>query len=178
LGHKSGDPSTDNDGAGLLIGAVYFNTTNAKLLIYTSSGWVGTALPSASVVASFNGRTGSVVPVSGDYDIAKITGLQTALDGKAPLTSPALTGAPTAPTAGPTTNTTQVATTAFVQALAGGRAPLDSPAFTGTPTAPTATAGTNTTPGGDHGLRAGRPRWQGEHLTRTREATLPIFRMS
>ena len=33
----------------------------------------------------------------------------------APLASPALTGTPTAPTAGSTTNTTQIATTAFVQ---------------------------------------------------------------
>ena len=35
----------------------------------------------------------------------------------APLASPALTGVPTAPTAAPGTNTTQVATTAFVEAL-------------------------------------------------------------
>ena len=34
---------------------------------------------------------------------------------KAPLASPAFTGTPTAPTAAPGTNTTQVATTAFVQ---------------------------------------------------------------
>ncbi len=37
------------------------------------------------------------------------------LDLKAPLASPALTGVPTAPTATGTTNTTQIATTAFVQ---------------------------------------------------------------
>jgi hypothetical protein len=37
---------------------------------------------------------------------------------KAPLLSPALTGAPTAPTAAPGTNTTQVATTAFATQLA------------------------------------------------------------
>lgn len=40
------------------------------------------------------------------------------LAGKAPLASPALTGTPTAPTADPGTNTTQVATTAFVMANA------------------------------------------------------------
>ena len=38
-----------------------------------------------------------------------------ALALKAPLASPALTGTPTAPTAGSTTNTTQIATTEFVQ---------------------------------------------------------------
>ena len=41
---------------------------------------------------------------------------QTALDLKANLASPALTGTPTAPTATAATNTTQIATTAFVRA--------------------------------------------------------------
>ena len=44
------------------------------------------------------------------------TATQTALNLKAPLDSPALTGVPIAPTAPPGTNTTQLATTAFVQA--------------------------------------------------------------
>jgi len=43
------------------------------------------------------------------------TATQTALDLKAPLASPTLTGTPTAPTAAAATNTTQVATTAFVR---------------------------------------------------------------
>ena len=43
------------------------------------------------------------------------TAQQTALDLKANLASPALTGTPTAPTAASNTNTTQVATTAYVQ---------------------------------------------------------------
>ena len=47
--------------------------------------------------------------------ISKVTNLQTSLDAKAPLASPALTGTPTAPTAATGTNTTQVATTAFVK---------------------------------------------------------------
>ena len=68
--------------------------------------------------------------------------IQTQLNAKAPLASPALTGTPTAPTATALTNTTQIATTAFVLASS---APLASPAFTGTPTAPTASVGTNTT---------------------------------
>ena len=40
---------------------------------------------------------------------------RSALEQKAPLESPALTGTPTAPTASNGTNTTQIATTAFVQ---------------------------------------------------------------
>jgi len=53
--------------------------------------------------------------------------------------SPTFTGTPLAPTASAGTNTTQLATTAFVQ---GEKA---SPTFTGIPLAPTADAGTNTT---------------------------------
>jgi Repeat of unknown function (DUF5907) len=93
---------------------------------------------------------------------------------KAPLASPAFTGTPAVPTAAVDTNTTQIASTAFVlgQAAAAtpvvdgtgaagtstryaradhvhptdtSRAPLASPTFTGTPLAPTATANTNTT---------------------------------
>lgn len=60
----------------------------------------------------------------------------------APTNDPAFTGTPTAPTAAAGTNTTQIATTAFVQ----GELPsFASPTFTGTPAAPTAAQGTNTT---------------------------------
>ena len=58
---------------------------------------------------------------------------------KAPLASPNFTGIPLAPTANAGTNTTQLATTAFVQGI------LSGPTFTGVPAAPTASAGTNTT---------------------------------
>ena len=46
-----------------------------------------------------------------------VKALQAALNLKANLASPALTGTPTAPTAVSTTNTTQLATTAFVQTV-------------------------------------------------------------
>lgn len=96
------------------------------------------------------------------------------VDGLAAKASPALTGTPTAPTAAVDTNTTQIATTAFVVGQAGGNTPVmngaaavgtatrfsredhvhasdtskanvASPTFTGTPAAPTAAADTNTT---------------------------------
>lgn len=63
----------------------------------------------------------------------------------APLVSPAFTGVPTGPTAAFGTNTTQLATTAFVEASDANLAPISSPTFTGTPAAPTAAPGTNTT---------------------------------
>ena len=50
------------------------------------------------------------------HAIDDMAGLQAALDAKAPLTSPTLTGVPLAPTAAAGTNTTQIATTAFVAA--------------------------------------------------------------
>lgn len=59
------------------------------------------------------------------------------------LASPTFTGTPAAPTAAVDTNTTQIATTAFV--VGQGYAKLASPALSGTPTAPTAAVGTNTT---------------------------------
>lgn len=56
------------------------------------------------------------------------TAQQTALNLKANLASPALTGTPTAPTAAPGTNTTQIATTAFVTASGDVSAKIAGPA--------------------------------------------------
>jgi len=77
------------------------------------------------------------------------TATQTALDAKAPLASPALTGVPTAPTAASGTNTTQLATTAFVTAATGSFLPLAGGTMTGSIQGATLNlnnnAGTNTT---------------------------------
>lgn len=77
-----------------------------------------------------------------NYLVGVTSAIQTQFTAKAPLASPTFTGTPAAPTAAGGTNTTQIATTAFV---ATSFAPLASPALTGTPTAPTAAGGTNTT---------------------------------
>ena len=44
LGTKSSDPSVDNDGATLLDGALYFNTTNNVMMVYDlgNTSWVRT----------------------------------------------------------------------------------------------------------------------------------------
>lgn len=68
--------------------------------------------------------------------------IQTQLNLKAPLASPALTGNPTAPTQSVGNDSTRIATTAFIN---NEFAPLASPALTGVPTAPTASTGTSTT---------------------------------
>ena len=98
------------------------------------------SIPTAKInldIQNVNNTSDANKPVS--------TATQAALNLKAPLASPALTGVPTAPTATLGTNTTQLATTAFVTTADALKAPLVSPALTGVPTAPTATLGTNTT---------------------------------
>ena len=69
--------------------------------------------------AGITGKPTSFTPASHSHPISQVTGLQTALDAKAPLASPVLSGTPTAPTAAAGTNTTQLATTAFVAAAIG-----------------------------------------------------------
>jgi hypothetical protein len=119
------------------------SVSNGQVLKYDSAQGLWVNGTDSSGVA-WGGITGT---------LSNQTDLQTALDAKAPLASPALTGTPTAPTAAVDTNTTQVATTAYVigqgylkSATASSTyAPLASPSLTGTPTAPTAAAATNTT---------------------------------
>jgi len=59
------------------------------------------------------GNSGKIV--KGAEIDTEFTAIASAISSKADLNSPALTGTPTAPTASAATNTTQVATTAFVQ---------------------------------------------------------------
>jgi hypothetical protein len=75
-----------------------------------TTAFVTAALASAGGVTSYNGRAGVVVPIAADITAA----------GGALLAGPTFTGVPAAPTATAGTNTTQLATTAFVQAAAGG----------------------------------------------------------
>ena len=80
--------------------------------------------------------------ISGSDFNTEFTTIRTAINSKADIASETLTGTPLAPTAAASTNTTQIATTAFVDASFAKKA---SPALTGTPTAPTAATSTNTT---------------------------------
>jgi 6-phosphogluconolactonase (cycloisomerase 2 family) len=110
------------------------NTTKLATTAFVATAIAG----SGAGVSSFAARTGAVIPSSGDYSVAQVT-------GAAPLASPTFTGTPAAPTQTQGDNSTKLATTAYVDTGLGSKAPLANPAFTGTPTAPTATAGTNTT---------------------------------
>lgn len=80
---------------------------------------VGPASAVADNIAVYNAGTGKLIKDGGAAISALATTANLAL--KAPLASPPLTGTPTAPTAAVGTNTTQVATTAFVQSSLTGR---------------------------------------------------------
>jgi len=122
--------------------ASYIHQLNASYPSATDTAYEGDdhiRLLKTCVKGSFPSLTGPVL-VS-DTVLNYLSGLNsnimTLLAAKAPLASPVLSGTPVAPTAGAATNTTQIATTAFVQAQKA------SPVFTGTPTAPTPTTGDN-----------------------------------
>ena len=84
-------------------GVEFFSVGTASL-----ADWIPRASAGATIVNSFNGRTGSVLPQSGDYTKAQVglsnvdntsdlnkpisTATQTALNLKAPLASPTFTG--------------------------------------------------------------------------------------
>jgi hypothetical protein len=131
---------------------------------------VGNAQLASMAANTLKGNSGTIS--QGPADLS--TGQVMTMLGAAPLASPTFTGTPAAPTPGANTNTTQLATTAFVVGQAGtatpamdsvaavgtsllyarqdhvhasdtSRAPLASPAFTGAPTAPVPGTADNST---------------------------------
>jgi hypothetical protein len=107
-------------------------------LVYNGTQWVSASCSASAPVTSVFTRTGAVAATSGDYTVSQVT-------GAAPLASPALTGAPTAPTQTAGDSSTDIATDAFVATAITPLAPLASPTFTGTPAAPTPTTSDNST---------------------------------
>jgi hypothetical protein len=89
-------------------------TTSKQFLSQTGTGTVSAA-PVWSSLSKTDVGLGNVDNTS-DLNKPVSTATQTALDLKANLASPTFTGTPTAPTATAGTNTTQIATTAFVLA--------------------------------------------------------------
>ena len=75
-----------------------------------------TGVIAANDLAAFADASGQVIKALKAADLPVSTATQTALNLKANLNSPGLTGVPTAPTAEAGTNTTQIATTAHVLA--------------------------------------------------------------
>ena len=107
----------------LLDGSVAGTIVNSKAVVYGAAGQVnattlqiaGTSITAtAAELNTLDGITATVTELN--YTDGVTSAIQTQLDAKAALASPALTGTPTAPTAAAGTNTTQLATTAFVNA--------------------------------------------------------------
>ena len=156
-----GDIAIRADGAGTFI--------LHALPASTIGNWLLMNAPT-DVVTSVNTRTGAIVLTATDVGLANVTN-----ESKATMfTAPTFTGVSAAPTAAVNTNTTQLATTAFVIGQAATVAPvmdgvaavgtsttfarqdhvhasdtvkanLASPTFTGVPAAPTAVVDTSTT---------------------------------
>ena len=59
LGNKAAAPALDNQGAALLAGATYYDTTLARWRVWTGASW-GDGLSAIAGVASVNGLTGNV----------------------------------------------------------------------------------------------------------------------
>ena len=110
--------------------------SNNDILVYTSASTMWVAKNLATAITAVDGSGSNI-----DADL---------LDGQhgsyyAPINSPALTGTPTSTTASVDTNTTQIATTAYVvgqgylksSTASSTYAPINSPTFTGTSTFPT-----------------------------------------
>ena len=96
---------------------------NSTVLGNTTAAGFGAAVPAGATVAIFSdGFNFRLTDTTGFFGVLPVvnggTGVTTSTGTGATVrnTSPTLTGAPLAPTAAPGTNTTQVATTAFVQA--------------------------------------------------------------
>jgi hypothetical protein len=63
LGVKASDPALDNDGAALLTGALYFNSTDNEMRVYTGSVWI------------------AVVDLAGDVTVTSLTASSVDING-------------------------------------------------------------------------------------------------
>jgi hypothetical protein len=123
--HMHGEVLTYNSGTGVLTVDVNYHTGSG-----TYASWVvnvGGVTPATSVTwGDVTGVLGNQVDLAGALN-SKLE-VTTAASTYAPLASPSLTGTPLSTTAAADTNTTQIATTAFVV----GQASSTAPAATGT----------------------------------------------
>jgi len=57
LGPKSSNPTLDNDGAALLTGALYFNTSANEMRVYNGSSWLSVYLPATGYATLIGSET-------------------------------------------------------------------------------------------------------------------------
>ena len=60
LGDKAFEPTTDNQGDAILVGATYYDTTLGKVRVWTGAAW-GDGISAVAGVASLNGESGNLV---------------------------------------------------------------------------------------------------------------------
>ena len=77
LGAKSSDPSADNDGDSLVTGALYFNTSNNVMMVYSGSAWQRTT-PTSSDQTNINALSASAVIT--DMDLLATSAVITDMD--------------------------------------------------------------------------------------------------
>lgn len=94
----------------LVDGSVAGTIVNSKAVVYGAAGQVN------ATTLQIAGTSITATAAELNYVNGVTSAIQTQLNARAALASPALTGTPTAPTAAAGTNTTQIATTAFVNA--------------------------------------------------------------
>jgi hypothetical protein len=131
---------SDETGSGALVFA-----TSPTLVTPNIGVATGTSFNSITGLSSTNPTMNGTVAVGTGTTVARADHVHPTDTSRAALNSPTFTGVPAAPTAAAGTNTTQLATTAFVTTADNLKANLASPTFTGVPAAPTAAARTNTT---------------------------------
>lgn len=117
------------------LGNVGFGVANPSGVVHIKAGTVDVP------PLRFNSGTLLTIPLAGSVEFLTDAFYATITTGAARKTlsfleSPVFTGVPAAPTAAAATNTTQLATTAFVQGEIAAKAPLASPVFTGTVDSP------------------------------------------
>ncbi len=65
LGAKAGNPALDNDGAALVTGALYYNTTVSEMRVWSGAAWGAAYVPSTGLVAKTGDTmTGALVTVA------------------------------------------------------------------------------------------------------------------
>ena len=165
-GGVAGSTTTVNIGSTLNTTNVNFSVTNGTISLGSNATATTQAADTNSVALATTafvvGQAGSATPlVNGTAAVG--TSLRYARQDhvhgtdttRAPLASPTFTGTPLSTTAAVDTNTTQIATTAYVvgqgylksATAASTYAPLASPTFTGTPSLPTGTTAVTQTVG-------------------------------
>jgi hypothetical protein len=81
LGAKASDPALDNDGNALVTGALYFNTTDGVMKVYTASGWIAASSASVATLATFEfvATSGQTVFTGADANSATLSYVAPAL---------------------------------------------------------------------------------------------------